>query len=241
LIFLHYVLLLCGAILGLSSFASASTFENHHITIIGEIHHHSNSTVWFLKEVSEHVGESKCLNVALEIGSDQQDTINKVLHAGIPVGDIHISSVIDHKSYRDMLSDFRKIINNGKCLNIYAIDAPQNIKINRDQWMLKQIKIIDEESIPMAILIGNLHALKEVKWYPYVHGEPFLAARLQSDGFDVFSIIQHWPEGNCKTRSAKYDEDVQSALHSVLEPVAAYRPKTPSNVVNAALRWECVR
>jgi len=214
-------------------------FTNHHITIIGEIHHHPDSTAWFLKTVSEYVEGNKCLNVALEVSSEQQDNINKAMNEDAPVSAIRISSIIDHTGYSSMLSGFSRLITAGNCFKVYAIDAPLKVHESRDEWMLKRIKELDDESIPWAILVGSLHALKQLNWYPKAHGKPFLAELLQGDGYDVFSIIQSWPDKECPERSGKYVSDVREPLKHLLEPVAAYAPALPKNAIDAAIVWKC--
>jgi len=214
-------------------------FTSHHITIVGETHHHPDSTVWFLKAVSEYVEGYQCLNVALEIGSDQQDIINEAMSEDASVSAIRISSIIDHPSYRKMISGFKALKSDGRCLKVYAIDAPLSINRNRDEWMLKRIKEVDDESIPWVVLIGSLHALKQVNWYPEANGKPFLAELLQGGGYDVFSIIQDWTNQECTERSSEYVSDVREPIYHLLEPVAAYRPEAPHDAIDAAIVWKC--
>jgi len=237
--YIRLVLLLAVYVLITSAPVAASPFNKHHITIVGENHRHIESSKWFFKSVAEYVNSDKCLNVALEVGSDQQPIINKVMKNERSDSDIKISSIIDHLSYREMLIGFRRLINDGRCLKIYAIDAPRNMNTNRDRWMAKRIKDINDESIPIAILLGNLHVLKQVNWYPSAHGEPFLAEILQNDGMDVYSIIQSWPSESCRERSIKHVTDVGEVLRKLLEPVAAYNPIDAYSVVDAAVVWKC--
>jgi len=231
--------LLCATIVIAPALAQEFMFSHHHITIVGENHKHVESPEWFLSSVSKYIQDNRCLNVALEISSDEQDIINEAMNEGAPVAAIRISSIIDHTGYRSMLSGFSRLIAAGNCLKVYAIDAPQNVHESRDEWMLKRIKELDDELIPWAVLIGKLHALKQVNWYPDVHGKPFLAELLQKDGYDVFSIIQDWTNQECTERSGKYVSDIREPLRHLLEPVAAHYPEAPSNVVDAAIIWNC--
>jgi len=234
------VTLLAVACLIMSAEAiGASVFGNHHITIVGENHKHVESPEWFLSSVSKYIQDNRCLNVALEISSDEQDIINGAMNEDAPVSAIRISSIIDHTGFRSMLSGFSRLVASGNCLKVYAIDAPTSINTNRDEWMLKQIKKVDNESTPWAILVGNLHTLKQVNWYPNVHGKPFLAELLQGDGYDVFSIIQSWPDKECTERSSEYISNVRKPLLHLLEPVAAYTPDQPKNAIDAAIIWNC--
>jgi len=240
-IFLSLLLLISSTACFATEIAPQTLFR-HQITIIGENHHHEDSTKWFLTTVSNYVKNGTCLNVALEIESNQQSILDAVMKGSAPVSSIRIHSIIDYPAYRQMLTGFSSLIADGSCLHIYAIDAPQSAHINRDDWMAEELTSIGKNSTTIALL-GNLHSLKHINWYKEANGEPFLAERLQSNGIDVFSVIQDWPLGSCNARQAKLAAagslEGHAALEHVLEPVAANLPDNPISAIDMAIVWSC--
>ena len=215
---------------------------NHDVVIVGEQHRKPESTQWFSQVVSTYVKDGACLQVALEIGSDQQPALDVVMKGNTPVSSVRISPIIDHPSYRDMLIGFRKMVEAGRCLSLHAIDAPLGVSRNRDEWMAERIMLLKGD-VAAIVLVGNLHALKQVAWHQEALGEPFLAERLQTAGVDVFSVLQRWPSGTCKSRHPRLvpvgEPEAHAVLAHILEPVAADVPEKPSGVFDAAVVWEC--
>ncbi|MDQ6982485.1 MAG: hypothetical protein Q9M08_05715 [Mariprofundus sp.] len=118
---------------------SASPLFDHQVVIIGETHRHADSTQWFLTTVSNYVKNGKCLHVALEIKSAQQPVLNAAMRGDAPFSSIHIHPIIDHPSYRLMLRGFGDLIMKRRCLTVHAINAPQNVRVNRGKWMAEHI------------------------------------------------------------------------------------------------------
>jgi hypothetical protein len=222
--------------------ASPSSLFDHQVVIIGETHRRADSTEWFLTTVSNYVKNGKCLHVALEIKSSQQPVLNAAMRGNAPFSSIRIHPIIDHPSYRDMLKGFGGLIMKKHCLTVHAIDAPKNVRVNRDKWMAEHFPDI-RNGTPIIALLGSLHALKQVNWYQGVKDEPYLAERLQAAGIDVFSVIQNWPSGNCETRKVNFvtadTKEGTRALGHVLDPVAADFPDDPYSAIDAALVWKC--
>jgi len=216
--------------------------ESHDVVIVGERHRKQESTQWFTWVVSDYVKNGSCLQVALEIGSDQQPTLDAAMKGNAPISSIQISPIIDHPSYRNMLTGFSEMTEAGKCLSLHAINAPLGVSKNRDEWMAARIETLNGEA-PILVLVGNLHALKQVNWYQDVQGKDFLAERLQSDGIDVFSVLQYWHPESCANRSARLiavsESRAYGVLSHVLEPVAADLPEKPLGVFDAAKVWGC--
>jgi len=221
---------------------SASPIFDHQVVIIGETHRRADSTEWFLTTVSNYVKNGKCLHVALEIKSSQQEALNAAMKGDVPFSSIHIHPIIDHPSYRHMLRGFGDLIMKKRCLTVHAIDTPKGVRVNRDKWMAEHFPDI-EKGTTIVGLFGSLHALKQVNWYQRIKGEPHLAERLQSAGMDVFSVIQNWTSGDCETRKANFvttnSMEGIRALEHVLEPVAANFPDDPHSAIDAALVWKC--
>jgi len=239
---LNTVLLIATAISAFAIPAVASPIFQHQITIIGENHHHDDSTKWFLSNVSNYVKNGKCLNVALEIDSSQQSILDAVMKGNAPVSSIRIHSIIDHPAYRQMLTGFVNLVMGGSCLSVYAIDAPQSANINRDEWMAEQLSSIGKNSTTI-VLLGNLHSLKHVNWHKDAKGEPFLVERMQSMGMEIFSVIQDWPPKDCNARHPTLvtadSPEGRNALGHVLAPVAANSPNNPKTAIDMVMVWNC--
>ena len=180
--------------------------------------------------------------MALEIKSNQQPVLDAAMKGKASVSAIRIHPIIDHSAYRHMLTGFADLITKRNCLSVHAIDAPQNVHVNRDKWMEERISDIGKGAL-IIDLLGNLHALKYVDWHQGIEDEVFLAERLQSTDIDVFSVIQHWSSGGCKTRQVKFvatdTPEGNMSLAHVLEPVAADFPDNPYAVIDEALVWKC--
>nr|MDP4523068.1 hypothetical protein [Methylomarinum sp. Ch1-1] len=159
--------------------------EPNSITFIGESHQRPESVRLFRSMINEHLKQGDCLTVALEIASNQQDTIEKIGRDGVTAADIDIAPAIDHQAYRDMLDSLAALRNAGACLSLVAIDAGFGNKMRRDEWMAMQLAKRAGET-PILVLLGNLHTLKRVNWDPaMVEYSPYAAEILASEGENV--------------------------------------------------------
>jgi len=150
----------------MSASTTTSILENvkpQTITIIGESHQRSESVQLFQKLVTEALKKFQCVIVGLEIASNQQSVIDSVMMGKASVGDIKISTIIDHVPMRKMIEEFASLKINGLCINVIAIDAGDEINVRRDEWM--SIKLMEQVGdAPVVVLLGSLHTLKKVVW-----------------------------------------------------------------------------
>ena len=72
--------------------------EPHSITIIGETHRPLGSIHFFQSLITKYLQQDKCLTIALEIASNQQLLIDRIMQSGGNVEDIQIAPMIDHSS-----------------------------------------------------------------------------------------------------------------------------------------------
>jgi hypothetical protein len=63
------------------------------ITIIGESHQRPQSVQFFKSLVDSYLQQNQCLAVALEIASNQQSIIDKVIQGKVAVAEIQIASL----------------------------------------------------------------------------------------------------------------------------------------------------
>ena len=76
------------------------------ILVIGESYGQPESTDFLAKKVEEYISTGHCLNVGLEIPSDQQEILDSAIKGQVSMSDVQIDNVIDHDSYREMLVSF---------------------------------------------------------------------------------------------------------------------------------------
>jgi len=215
----------------------------NNITIIGESHGRPETVQFFESLITEYLQQNKCLTIALEIASNQQSVINKVILGKAVVADIEISSIIDHPPFRSFISDMVEIRKHNDCLQIIAIDGWVGIDTTRDEWMSK---ILNERAshTPVLALLGNLHTLKKVDWnQAMTKGKLYVAGILTSQGSNVKTYPQMWVDRACHDWNQFIAADkpeattlVNSKLISLLN---AFKTEAASDTIDGIILWEC--
>ena len=244
---LVFTLLILTSPITTPSFSVPKLLVLNDVVIVGETHRRPESTQFVTNTVAEYLQGGKCLMVSLEIPSHQQPLLerafmrvwrlNRVSISSIPLG-----SIIDHPGYRKMLASFRDQIRQGKCLKVRAIDAPQIVPVDRDEWMEKQIlEMMD--GTPILVLVGNFHALKEVKWNSEALGGQSLAERLVRRKLRVASVLQYWSKEDCELRREEVlstlDPSTLEYVKQIMGVMNAYPPSKPSEVADGVVIWRC--
>ena len=146
--------------------------------MIGDTGFDLESTGFIKNIISEYTSNKGCIKIGLEITSDQQQKLEKVLKGEGSVSDIKLTQYLDRESYGELLKGLGKLISEGKCIKVFAIDKPEAAPIDRDAWMTKQvIDLVGTE--PVIVLAGNLQAIKKIKWISENNNTVFLAERLR--------------------------------------------------------------
>jgi len=212
------------------------------ITIIGEVHQNPESTSLFFSLVEDYLQRNKCLTVALEIPSNQQPILDKISHSQIEASEIVVDPIIDHPEYRKMLSKLIALEKQGSCIEIAAIDAGDEIDMNRDKWM--SIRIMElVKRFPVLALLGDLHTLKKVNWLSENIDSPFVAEILADSGFEVRTFPQVWGKcsgehqyefipGNSREALTLLNENLVSLLN-------AYDFASTKGVIDGMILWQC--
>lgn len=217
------------------------------VIIVGETHRRPESTKFVTNTVAEYLQGGNCLTVGLEIPSHQQPILDRALKGKwIPerfsISSIPLSDVIDHLGYRKMLASFRNQIWKGKCLKVRAIDKPEMVPASRDEWMEKQI-LEAMDGTPILVLVGNFHAMKEVKWHSGPLAGESLGERLVDRGIKVASMLQYWEKKRCYIRSEKLvdTEEPESSeyINQIMDAIHAEAPDKASEVADGVIVWEC--
>jgi len=88
--------------------------EPNSITIIGERHQRPEAIQFFQSIVTKHLQQNKCLIIGLEIPSNQQPLLDKMIQGEAVISDIEIPPTIDHQTLRELISDLVEILPDGK-------------------------------------------------------------------------------------------------------------------------------
>ncbi len=213
------------------------------ITIIGESHRRPETVKFFESLITEYLQHNKCLIIALEVASNQQTVIDKVIQGKAVVADIEISSIIDHTPFRSFISDMIEIRKHNDCLQIIAIDGWVGIDTTRDEWMSK---ILNERSshTPVLALLGNLHTLKKVNWnQEMTQGSPSVAKILTSQGRNVKTYPQMWIDRACNNRNQFIAADALEALDllnsKLISLLNAFDSEVATDSIDGIILWEC--
>ncbi len=217
------------------------------VIIVGETHRRPESTKFVANIVAEYLQGGNCLTVGLEIPSHQQPILDRALKGKwIPerfsISSIPLSGFIDHPGYRNMLASFRRQIWQGRCLKVRAIDKPPTVPVGRDEWMEKQI-LEAMDGTPILVLVGNFHAMKEVKWHSDPLAGESLGERLVHRGIKVVSMLQYWEKKRCYLRSEKMVDtekpEAAEYVKQITDAIHAEIPDKASEVTDGVIVWKC--
>lgn len=212
------------------------------VTLLGEHHGHPESPRLVEDLVEAHLQTGQCLAVALEIRADQQPALDALVRGKGAVDDIAIYQAIDQPALRGLLEAMAGRIQDGACLTLHAIDAPRNVDGQRDRWMASRLQDLVKQGPAVLVLVGNLHALKRVHWKPTAPGHPYLAERLVGRNVPTVTALQHWP-GDCSNRRVVWSRpestSARRAIARTLRPVAAHPPRSPLEVTDWVVTWQC--
>jgi hypothetical protein len=157
--------------------------------------------------VKKWTNRNKNIFISLEIPRDKEELLNSAL-TGTPLPTGTIFTIIDHPAYREMVSTQGSLP-----VTIKAIDAIQGDAC-RDQAMETSIRpfIQSKEYDEVLVLVGNLHAIKSMKWHLDTGNSKldnqYLAGRLVQKGINVCSVLQDFSQltDNSKLLTTKSQE-----------------------------------
>lgn len=244
LIFILHILILSSSVFAKSKHSSIlESIKPYNLTIIGETHKRPESYRLFQSLVDDYLKQHRCLAVALEIASSQQEVIDRFIENKAKTSDIEVTPPIDHPEFRSLIENLTKLQRQNTCFKLIAVDADIKLKTDRDAWMADRfIEEIGER--PIIALLGNMHTLKKVVWNPELTRKPpYVPEILISRGYKVQTYPQIWKNRACtssyrfiRANKAESTELLVASLFSVLNATA---PKTAVNVVNGIVLWEC--
>jgi len=135
----------------------------HDVVLLGTTHQQPK-ILNFISTLIPQLYQSGITHIGLEIASDQQNRLDRFMKTGTGLSEIRIFQGIDCPEYRQLIEVVRK----NRLLPV-ALDLPKSMwrgNFTRDQWMAKRVAetLSDNEHAKMVVLVGNLHALKQVDW-----------------------------------------------------------------------------
>lgn len=220
-----------------------SYLNKNSVVILGDTGFDLQSTAYIKNTIQEYLNSNGCINIALEISSDQQDGLDKALKGEEKFNKIKFNEYVDRDSYLDLLLGLRDMKQSGKCLKVYAIDKPDTSPVEKDAWMASRIEEI-KGTVPILVLGGNLQAIKRVEWINPENNTRFLAERLRRKQIRTASIMQYWTRGECPSgRVSKFllarGPRAANYVNDILGSIDARSSHLPSEVTDTIIVWKC--
>lgn len=213
------------------------------LTIIGETHKRPESYRLFQSLIDAYLEQHRCLTVALEIASNQQEVINRFIENKAKVSDIKVAPPIDHPEFRTLIENLAELQRQNACFKLIAVDADIKLKTDRDAWMAKELTMSVEKK-PILVLLGSLHGLKKVNWNPEIGKKSlYVAEILIEKGYDVQTYLQIWKDSNCNAHyrfiSSDESEATELVTSSLFAVLNATKPTNVSHIIDGIILWEC--
>lgn len=130
--------------------------------------HKQPSILALISDLLPDLQTSRVTHIALEIGSDQQNRLDRYMQAGSGLADIALHTAIDCPDYRRLLSAIQRMQRDRRP-QVIALDLPvqrYDMGISRDEWMAR--RLADAFSgLPEAkilVVLGSLHVLRKLEW-----------------------------------------------------------------------------
>ena len=237
-------------ILGLNNFLFArvspieSYLDKSSVVIVGETGFEPQSTEYIKNLIVEYVNSNGCINIGLEISSDQQNALEISLKGENKFNKIKFNEYVDKDSYMDLLSGLRTLQQEGKCIKVFAIDKPETSPLAKDAWMAARVEEL-KGNVPLLVLSGNLQAIKRVEWINPDINARFLAERLRRKEIKTASIMQYWTKGDCSEgRVSKFilarGPKAESYVNDILETIGAKTASQPYEITDSIIVWKCI-
>jgi hypothetical protein len=145
----------------------------------------------------------------------------------------------------EIASDQQPLKQQGLCIEVVAIDASMDNKVDRDQWMA--LRLTEQAGdAPVLVLLGSLHTLKKIDWM-VAAGKPRVAEILSDKGFRVRSFPQRWIPDQCSDNNGRmsrfvsaYSTEALTILNDSLVSLLNANPHASAHgVVDGFILWEC--
>lgn len=217
--------------------------DNNQLVIIGEKTGDVKTAKFLTKFVDEYTKDGKCLNVALELGVDQQEKIKKSVQNTDALNDLEIRGVYDRISNLGIITNINKLIKENRCVSIFAVGPPKTVPVESGPWIEKEIPKLFEKSVPVLLVVELKNSLKYFDWNSAGIGKPLLAERLVYKGFKVASVLNYWKDYYCEKDLVETissdDPKASGYVTKLIYSEVQFLPKEASTVTDAINVWSC--
>ncbi len=155
-----------------------------HVVLVGERHRRPAGHRLFARVVAGYLDRGERVVAGLEIPADRQERLDAATAGTGPAGGV-APSVVDGPSYQALLGRLGELARQhpGR-LEVLALDAPAGRSAVRDRAMADGVlDALARGADRVAVLVGNLHALKTAP------GTPTLGSLLLEAGVSVASVV----------------------------------------------------
>lgn len=217
--------------------------DSNQIVIIGEKTGDVKTAQYLTALVDEYTSDGQCLKVALEIGEDQQEKIDKSVKDKDALSALDIRGIYNAVSYQGIITNINKLIRIDRCVSIKAVGPPKTVPVESSPWIEKKIPELLKDQFPVLLVVKLKDSLKYYDWNSSGIGKPFLAERLVSKGYKVASVLNYWKEYYCKKDKvdtiSSNDPNASTYVTKLIYSEVQFLPKEASTVADAINIWSC--
>ncbi|WP_428380894.1 hypothetical protein [Nevskia ramosa] len=167
-------------------------FLSKNVLLIGETHKKEQSFVLVKAVLDRALETHRCVAVAVEIPTDQQEVLEAVRAGTAEINQVEIWHALDFPPYHAFLAEMVRQSRNRPCLRIHAVDLPRAVEGDRDAWMAEQIIKIQGKDTLVIALLGTLHVARGIRYASFSDARN-VADRLEAAGSSVAILAQDWP------------------------------------------------
>lgn len=225
--------------------AVISLSKDASVLILGERHRQPEGHDLFFEMISAVLKRGERVLVGLEIPFQLQSELEKAFSGEISFSNI-ANHVIESPSYIQMLEKLKALNTDSQRLKIIAMDS---LSGDRDLKMAERIEAeMTENSWDRAlILVGNLHALKNIPWSENIASGMMNLAEILNKRTNVLSVVQIYSHACLGPRRPYfYPIEQKKAAVGILNiwqglNTVQLNLKMPAemNAADAVMEWSC--
>lgn len=211
-------------------------FLSKGVLLIGETHKKEQSFVLVKALLDRALQTRRCVAVAVEIPTDQQEILEAVRAGTAAISQVEIWDALDFPRYRAFLAEMVRRSRNRPCFRIQAVDLPRTVDGDRDAWMAEQIIKIQGKDTLVIALLGTLHVVRGIRHASFPDARN-VADRLEAAGSSVAILAQDWPS-NCPSGLVRPGTEAYAAfindINRIINGTVSLNERPP---VDAVFNW----